>query len=106
MRTAFSKTFINAVAMLSLTGSLYAQWVQQTFLSTENLYKVRFVNNHVCSVLGGGLTLLLLLFLLACDCSLLRLLPLLGCSTDNWRCRVGGGDNNRCQRHSAQQRLQ
>ena len=54
MKTAFSKTFINAVAMLSLTGSLYAQWVQQTFLSTENLYKVRFVNNHVGWVLGAS----------------------------------------------------
>ncbi|MDL1879360.1 T9SS type A sorting domain-containing protein, partial [Cytophagia bacterium CHB2] len=31
-----------------------AQWVQQTFLSTENLYKVRFVNNHVGWVLGGS----------------------------------------------------
>lgn len=54
MKTAFSKTFINAAAMLSLTGSLYAQWVQQPFPSTENLYKVRFVNSHVGWVLGAS----------------------------------------------------
>jgi len=47
-----SLRFISCLMFVSAANFLEAQWLQQPFPSTEDLYKVRFVNDNAGWVLG------------------------------------------------------